>query len=54
MGGCRALQLLLERHAEGKLWLDLEAKDKHGRTAHALAIERGHEEVAALLAAAHA
>ena len=54
MGGCRALQLLLERHAEGKLWLDLEAKDKHGRTAHALALERGHEEVAALLAAAHA
>jgi len=54
MGGCRALQLLLERHAEGKLWLDLEAKDKHGRTALALAIERGHEEVAALLAAAHA
>ena len=52
MGGCRALQLLLERHAEGKLWLDLEAKDKHGRTAHALALERGHEEVAALLAAA--
>ena len=51
MGGCRALQLLLERHAEGKLWLDLEAKDKHGRTAHALALERGHEEVAALLAA---
>eukprot|EP00900_Chrysochromulina_parva_P012963 jgi/Chrpa1/21668/Chrysochromulina_OHIO_Genome00024584-RA len=44
MGGCRALQLLLERHAEGKLWLDLEAKDKHGRTAHALALERGHEE----------
>ena len=52
MGGCRALQLLLERQAEGKLWLDLEAKDKHGRTAHALALERGHEEVAALLAAA--
>ena len=52
MGGSRVLSLLLARRAKGQLTLDLDATDSQGRTAHALALARGHEEVAALLAKA--
>ena len=50
MGGGRVLRYLLEQGASGgRLQLDLEATDKKGRTAHAVAVECGHEEVAQLL-----
>ena len=54
MGGTRALGLLLERRAAGELSLDIAATDKQGRSAHALAIECGHDEVARMLEAAAA
>ena len=55
MGGTRTLRLLLRRRDEGELrGLDLAVTDKHGRTPHALAVERGHEEVATLLLTAAA
>ena len=50
MGGLRVLRYLLEQGASGgRPQLDLDATDKKGRTAHAVAVECGHEEVAQLL-----
>ena len=52
MGAPRACRLLLDKAARGHLTLDaaLAATDAAGRTAHALAVERGNAPVAVLLA----
>ena len=50
MGAPRTCRLPLERAAAGGLDLDLAATDAAGRTAHALALERGLADIAQMLA----
>ena len=49
MGAVRSLRLLLDERAKGAIDLDVRARDKRGKTPRDVAIENGHQELAAAL-----